>query len=214
MGIGLGLFFGFVVVGLVYLYVSTKEQWNWSKIIKRTSLILGGLFTLFILLAGGFLAKSKWWDARPLLITQLVGVSIGEKLTDVFFKHGDFKRESKADPNDKSREDYENTDKHIFLTVKDGTVRTVLYDCQEPDYKSMNGIACGDSGETIKEKFGERVRILCGKEKTDNGKFVRVYDVVDYGTRYFLHMNKVVALLIATPKDLQSFVGLNWDKCE
>lgn len=66
---------------------------------------------MFILLLGSFLAKGEWWDARPVLITQLSEVAIGGKLADVIFKHGDFKRESKRDPIDKSGEAYENSEK-------------------------------------------------------------------------------------------------------
>lgn len=214
MGIGIGLFFGFLFFGLIYLYVSTREQWNWRKICRRTAVILGGICVLLVLFLGGLLIKSFWWDVRPQLITQLAGVSVGEKLADVFFKHGDFKRDAKRDPNDKSEERYENTEKNTYILVKDGKVTNVAYYCQPFDYKPINGINCDDSGEKIKEKFGDRVRILCLNEKTEGGKFERAYDVVDYGTRYVLHMNKVVAMVIASPKDLQSYVGMNWDKCE
>ena len=220
MEIGLGIFLGLVFVGLIYLYVSTREQWDWRKIFKRSALIFGGLLALLILLIGGLIAKATWWDHRPQLMTQLGEISIGEKMSDVFFKHGDFKELIDPDYNDRGVRNYTNTEKHISITVNDGTVRTIHYLCQETDYKSVNGIACGDSGEMIKEKFGSGVRILCRKVEKQ-GKFAgikdpfsRTYDVIDYGTRYYLAMNKVVAIMIASQKDLQSFVGINWDKCE
>lgn len=101
------------------------------------------------------------------------------------------------------------------IVVKDNQIESIGHGCnkESSDYTSVNGIGCGDKGDEILEKFGGAVRILCSKNKVEDDSPVRVYDVVKYGTRYYLTQNSVIQILIAQPATLDSYVGINWDKC-
>ena len=39
ISVSVGIFFGAVFLGLIYLYVNTRERWNWSRIAKRTMVV-------------------------------------------------------------------------------------------------------------------------------------------------------------------------------
>lgn len=100
----------------------------------------------------------------------------------------------------------------VRVNVKDNQIESIGHLCNDKssDYTSVNGIRCGGKGEEILEKFGGAVRILCAKK---NDSPTRVYDVVKYGTRYYLTKNSVIQILIAQPATLDSYVGINFDKC-
>lgn len=57
MDIGTGVFLSAVFLGLIALYISTKDRWKWKKII----LILIGLPITIGLLAGGGITSYKWF---------------------------------------------------------------------------------------------------------------------------------------------------------
>ena len=78
----------------------------------------------------------------------------------------------------------------------------------------LNGVRCGDSGDDILKQFGSKVRVLCGTTDDESKMYMRVYDVVEFGTRFTLYTNKVAALSIADKEELRSWVGFNWDFCK
>ncbi len=217
MSVGLGIFLGCVFLGSIFLYLKTANSWNWKKIGRRILMAVGVLFGGGILIAGGMVGYEKW-EQRPRVVTSLEGIAVGEKLSDVIFKHGPFEKEEKqADSIRKyqDEEQYRNKDKNLSISVRAGIVGVVYYGCnKETDYTSMNKISCRDSGDKISELFGDKVRILCATKKDEYRQFLRVYDVVAYGTRYLLWQNEVRTLIIADKKELESFVGVNWDKCD
>ncbi len=205
-------------LGIVLLYRFTRDRWNWGRIVHRLSVGALSLGIGSIVLLGAVLVKTEWLDERPRIITDFQGVSLSDKLSDLFFKHGDFKKVVPKEAVEKhyGKDRYENEKKRLTVTVKHGVVELIQYRCasDQMDYDEINGISCGDSGEDILKKFGKKARILCLKQQSEYGKFVRVYDVVEYGTRYALVMNQVHSIAIAAPKDLESFIRKGWDKCE
>ena len=214
MSLGLGIFLSTVVVSILLLYRWTRERWNWGKGLKRVAL----WFSAICVVLGFSFWGYNTWEQRPRVVTSLQGIAIGEKLSDVVFNHGAFERK-KRDPDSvrkyQDTEDYEQKDKVLRISVRSGIVVSVDYGCKsEFDYASLNRISCDDSGDKIKELFGSKVRVLCSKKVDENSRFFRVYDVSEYGTRYYVWRNKVKALLIANKEELESWVGLNWDKCD
>jgi len=156
---------------------------------------------------------------RPKIEPELKGVSIGEKLGDVLFKSHGYeivkatKNENGSLP-DADETSYTNKKLRLFVTFKGDTVESVDYECsQEYEYSSLSQVACGDSSEKIKKRFGENTRILCHMDKTVRGQ-IRVYDAVEYGIRYQLYYNKVVGFAIFKPEKLSKLVGINWSKCD
>lgn len=102
------------------------------------------------------------------------------------------------------------------VTIKDNLVVSIFQSCDSEFGGSMtvNQMGCGNAGDEILSKFGGDVRILCEIKKDNWSSPTRVYDVPKYGTRYYLTTNVVEAIMIATPSTLESYIGINWDRCE
>ena len=105
---------------------------------------------------------------------------------------------------------------NLSVEFKNHKVNFIYFLCPEFNYEKLNGIGCGDTSENIKEKFGsDNIRVLCGlKPDEDTKGMFRAYDVIKYGTRYYLSTNSVLAVGLTDSKSLESKFGINWGKCE
>lgn len=152
------------------------------------------------------------WEGRPQLVTQLMGIGIGDKESDVVFKLGEFRQLPRSDKNIREGETvYASDEQRISFAERGGTVFIVQYSCKtDYDYGALNGIRCGDTGEDIFRRFGKAVRVLCSKD--GERKSERMYDVFELGTRYGLSKNKVELFQVASPESLR--VSANWVPCK
>lgn len=114
----------------------------------------------------------------------------------------------------------ENSDGSYYIgdsrvDVKDNQVITIAHECNTSfDSTSANGIHCNSNGDEILQKFNNSVRVLCPNKKAESSDLARVYDVVKYGTRYYLYQNSVSKIMVASPTTLDTFVGINWSACK
>lgn len=209
MSVGAGIFWGCVFISLVFLFIKTKQSWNWKKITLWTAAILIGV----PMLSFAYISIADYFSNRPKLITQLDGISLNDRLRDVVFKKGEF--QPSPDLNDKRL--LFNSDQSIRLEIEDNTVVGIAHFCKESfDMTRVNGIYCGATGDQIIENFGKKVRHLCAPANDDVGKFanlLRAYDVPQYGVRYLLLQNEVIAILIATEEGLNNYKPDQWEPC-
>lgn len=212
MSLGVGIVLASIFLGTVYLYVQTRDQWDWRKTWKRLLRSVGILLAIIVTLILSYFVYEKWAN-QPKLVTSLEGIIIGDRLSDVIFKHGAFEKD-KTLPNG-DEEIFFNPRKRLVLGVRNGVVRNIMYYCKrkELDFTSVNHIQCEDSGEEIYETFSNAVRVLCENITDKSLPQIRVYDAVEYGTRYRLFENKVDAFVVAEKSQLQSWAGLNWIPC-
>ena len=217
MSIGLGIFLGSVFLGTVFLYIKTRDHWNWCTIWKRFGLAALSLIALLVIAIAIPIGYEKWQE-RPQVVTSLEGLSLGEKLSDVVFRFGKFKEdpleESQQGKSDGS-ERYTNDEKRIVVYVLGGLIERVIYLCKSDiDYTSVSKIRCGDAGEEVLSRFGRGVRVQC-QTKMENSadELMRVYDIPDFGVRYFLHKNIVVGFSAMDKRRLEGATGINWGGC-
>jgi len=149
MELGTGVFLASIVLGLVYLYVQTKDRWNWKKII----LLPLSLIALFYV--GVFLYEE--WDSREethryvitdKAQTEFLSISLGDKVSDVRFKKGT--------PWGEGRDG----DVWMFhdstVIFKDKKVRAVLYSGECVICNQIFGdLGIGTSYEDLQGKLGE-----------------------------------------------------------
>ncbi len=247
MELGTGVFLSAVFLGIVALYIATKDRWNWKKIFLWPLGVIVGVSAIGRAIAYAY----EQYEERPKVLTEFKSIKLGEQFQDAIFKHGKAERETtreaerfarylveikdqKGTPKFdaievayKKAKDAEaaviakgTTDGNYFLNearvaIKDNQIESIGHRCSDEsvDYTSVNGIRCGAKGDEILEKFGGAVRVLCPKNTTEDTSLVRVYDAAKYGTRYYLTKNSVKQILIAQPAVLDSYVGINWDKC-
>lgn len=65
MSLGLAIFLGCVILGTVYLYVRTRDQWNWRTIAKRTLISLAALLGLVSVAVLGFIGYDSGYFVIP-----------------------------------------------------------------------------------------------------------------------------------------------------
>ena len=151
-----------------------------------------GLLSIGAIGAFAFWGHEKWQN-RPQVVSSLMEIAIGEKWADVVFRQGEFVVE-KTNWVKKYQDavEYFNNEKRVSFSVRNGVVTSVNYSCNSNvDYTKLNGVECGASGDKILKRFEDKVRVLCSKNADEGNMFLRVYDVVEFGTRYFLVVNKV-----------------------
>jgi len=213
MSLGLGVFLGALFLGTVTLYLKMRTIWNWRAIWRRIGLVGLGIIVLVAAATGGLVGYEKWQD-RPQVVTTLEGVSLGERMSDVVFRHGQFKPDTTDGEKDGS-ERFVSDEKRMVLFVRGGAVENVIYLCKDKtDYASAGKVACGARGEEIINRYGGGVRVQCYvKKESDLDQLRRVYDVVDFGVRYYLQQNEVIGLSVMGKQRLSEATGINWGPC-
>jgi hypothetical protein len=88
MELGTGIFLSSVFLGTIFLYVSTRDRWNWKKYFLWP---LAGLFAVSLVFVGGWIAWIKY-ENRPAIKKELEGISLGQSLADVKFRVGKVER--------------------------------------------------------------------------------------------------------------------------
>lgn len=244
MGLGTGIFLSAIFLGLVALFIATKDRWNWKKI----ALWPLGIIFAFSVIGGVSAYGYRLYNERLQVPTTFQGIQLGQTFDDAEFKLGKAQTRSEAigkfleSIKDKAatseyaeanaaliaarEEEARAASKKVRngeywfgsdrVTIKNNLVADIFYRCDSAigDFTAVNQIGCGASGDEILAKFGSDVRILCAAKQRDGDGPSRVYDVIKYGTRYYLTTNSVEAILVATPSTLKSYVGLNWDRCK
>ena len=221
MTAGEGIFYGLVFLGFIYLYIQTRDRWNWKKIALW---FVGGLATFIALLYAyifidGFLSKGKFIPDKPQVVSNLIGVTLGEKVSDAQFRTGAKKKKGENSDYEFPKENWK-----YFQSSKDGTIERIGIWCVEDaiSYPSLygaevNGVNCGDKGEKIFEKYGkEKIRISCLKESIGDvdPDTARAYDAIDYGVRYVLLVNSVSGIYVSPPESLKDGAGKKWVDCK
>ncbi len=223
MGIGIGIFLGLSICGLIYLYTQTKNDWNWKRIWKRIG--IGVCLVILIpillwLLLIGYESIQRSNDNKPKKITSLNGVNLGDSLSDVKFRVPLVlsKELSKAWDQETYSVLTEKIDQNYTFN-SDGKLDGIVQWCinwkkgTPTSIESINGITCWQKSEDILEKYGEKsIRISCTKDSLDTQ---RAYDAVDYGVRYVLSSNSIFGIWLIDPKDLKDISkSKSWIPCD
>lgn len=200
MTLGTGIFLSSIFLGLCYLFIQTKNRWNWKKICFWSL----GLPLLLTILMIGYFSVNSLIENLPKIITEIKGIHLGDSKSDLIFKH-----ELSEEPSNETLF-FTNNVQAIF--DKENKVNGLIYVCTNNDYWSdstkVNGISCYDSGDKIIDHFGkEKVNILCQSEQkveTDKPSTAhiqkRFYTTPQYNVEYILNKNIVEAFFIKKPK--------------
>ena len=87
MSVGTGIFLGLLSLGLVYLYVQTREKWNWKKIAKGFGFVCAALLILVVGTIGYFLVPD-WWGNRPRPVSEYASLRFGMSMDEVLYIKG------------------------------------------------------------------------------------------------------------------------------
>ena len=186
MSLGLSVVLSSVLLGVVAIFIATKDRWNWNKIILWP---LAGL----ILIASGFWLYNTI-EQRPKVQTKLWDIPLGAIKSDVKFLKG-----VPSDPQKAGREDdwvyrFENSgggwDYIYRVKYEDGKVWSVHYFAGSKTAfgPGIEGIELGDPLEKITQKFGSPSHVSSAKSELN-----RIFSFSKYQVAFELKENRVIS---------------------
>jgi len=197
MTLGTGIFLSSVLLGLIFLFHTTKDRWNWKKGAKRFAIA----FLIAALLGGGWIAYEELdLDIGPYLETaeptkqyELGGIRLGSDVDDLIF--------AKGKPNKRKKNKGSETLTFVSeyssdwrIEVVDNKVATITaVDGVSYWNGNLNGITIGTTLKKLLERLGELETLLASADRT-----TRVYLYPKYNTFYELRRSKVTTMGIMT----------------
>ena len=189
MSLGTSIFLSSLVLAIVSLYITTKDRWNWKKIILWPILSLFGLALLVVIWIS--VPTSVSVEFKPEVQTSFWGISLNATKDDVTFLKGKPSNVEKGNWEWWLYEErsalYQDTDTY-GVVFKGDRLRLVYYD--GTNYSSaplLQGKSWVQRGaEDVTEKFGTPSHV----SKSQDG-LVRVYCYSSYNTFFVLEKNKV-----------------------
>jgi len=187
MSLGLGIFLSAVFLGIIALFLATRDRWNWRKIVLWP---ICAVLVLSILGGIGFYVYN-----RPKPQTSFWGISLNSTAAGVKFMKG-----TPADSIDENLWVYKQTyssnrEATVFVRFQDGNVKGVVFSgsrsSQEP---ALQGIKVNDNLDKVIKKFGEPSYISRHQDELS-----RIYSFSKYNLVFWLTANKVTMYGIYNP---------------
>ncbi len=202
MSLGIAIFLSSVILGIIILFISTKDRWNWKKIILWPALVLVGLSIL--LGAGYYIIQSI--SNRPEPQTSFLNISLDSTKGDIKFLKGEPDKGS----NDgiwfysKGKEETSS----FFIIFKDNKIRVIGYDGKYFRSPSFQGVSIGASYDEIINKFGQPSYVSISEDELS-----RILSYDRYNIFFGLEENKVFSFGIYN-KSLGPFKFKNEKKAD
>lgn len=199
MTTGEGIFWGAAVVGLIVLYVATKDRWRWKRIMKWA----GAILLIPVAGVGGWLGWENWVNSQPRLEFSLYDISIGQSMDDVLYKKGKPDSEksncSPAKPECKSDA--------IWTYQKDDLTYIVSFEQSEVEWIAANtgfgnrhalptfrGMSNYWGQAETEELYGPPTNVSINADKTQ-----RLVTFTKYGVFFTFEKDEVVGVGVLSP---------------
>jgi hypothetical protein len=184
LDIGTGIFSGLAFVGLVWLYVATRERWRWRRLIVWGGVLVALPAAAFV----GWLYLADYRESLPQLQESFWELQPGITTHEVLFRKGE--------PQQKSDDYwvYTRKDEGVFylVGVGSGKVQHVLaltHDGNRMYLPSMQGISNHSTQDEVERKFGKPDAVSVFKDQTR-----RQLSYMKYGVAFELERNRVISL--------------------
>lgn len=184
MELGTGVFLAGFALAVVWLFLGTKDRWNWRRIMRW----LGGIALVVILLGAGvvYLAvrdTGHWAKAQ----TEFAGLRLGQAESDVRFRKGE------PSSTEVDAWEFNKTNERLLVLFEDGKVRVIL---EQPmnNFASLLGIRKGDTVDDLTRRLGEP-----GFSSSSRDGMKRLYHYPQLHAVYSLEVGSVTAFGIYDP---------------
>jgi hypothetical protein len=195
LSIGTSIFLSVVLLSVVLLFISTKDRWNWKKIILFA---VGGSLIIGLLLGGGYWAYMTI-STRPHLQSSFLGTPISASKSEVKFLNGEPLRKT-------GNEEWETWEyvgnkgtyaRFVYnIVFKQDKIYCIVLlggDSFHPygtgywdNYIRVQGFGYDNSHKSIIQKFGQPSHISMSKDD-----LARVLSFKKYGVFFVLNKNKI-----------------------
>lgn len=189
--LGTGVFLSAIFLGLIGLYASTKDRWNWKKVVLRGG---GGFIALIAALGLGIWGYS-WFESRPVPQDELMGIKLAMTPQEVKYLKGELQKH----PNDNNVFWTTDDGKHRPLTairfVDSAVVEVMALSFLSDPLPNVANVSSYSGSKEIEEKLGKPTKILMS---TDSLTKMMVYD--NYRVWFSLRQEKIEAVGVFEPK--------------
>lgn len=156
MDVGTSIFLGFTLLGVITLYIATRDRWKWRKIVVRSS---AGC-CLFLLIVWGGVAATAAYQNRLVPIHGYQGLQVTDSKADVRFKKGE--PTAVSEPIWAYAADDKTWD--TVIVFKGEVIRAIFYEGTCTYCNALNGINIGTSYEAVIEKLGQPTMTSASKD--------------------------------------------------
>jgi len=201
MNLGLSIFLSSIFLGIIVLFIATKDRWNWKKIIIR--LLVGTICVGVLAVAGNFIYE-KHSDYRikhkipdsPEVMNSFWDIPLDSTQEDIKFLKGKPSEILEDDDWVYKSDKNSSYDKYVYLIrFKDGKIRFIVCITDESFLSGIQGISSNSSSENIINKFGEPTNISVSEDGLS-----RIYSFDKYHVFFTLKKNKVADYGVYNPE--------------
>ena len=196
MSTGTAIFLSALMIGVVILYRSTKDQWNWKKGIKRG---FAAVIGLVVVLTSWYMIY-EWNSKRPRKHDSYMGIALRITEDEVLFLKGKPNKDSEPDfwVYDLPESSSNNKDgAWIAIRFKNKKIRiveAVPYGNPGRWQYNLDQVSIGDSSEEVVKKFGQDYTISASEDGLN-----RIYSFPKFQIFFALAANRVENLGIYDP---------------
>ncbi len=146
MDVGAGIFWGLVFLGLIVLYLFTRDRWKWRKIVLRTLFGVVALGSVIGSIAFGY----SVYENRVVAVAEFMGLKLSDTRGDIKFKKGASLLQNESEWAYKDRDGNWET----VVKFRSEKVRMIQYVGICTYCNSLNGLGIGTNYERLIEKLG------------------------------------------------------------
>ena len=169
MSLGLGIFLSSLFLGIIFLFVSTKDRWKWKKILFIWPLC----FVLVVGVIGGtWFYIYNYYENKPKtsIYEAYLNIPLNASEAELIFLQGDeYKTKRYSEDNNNIHYLYITEDKNgINVRIKENKIwRISCYETTSYSCSSLNEIQIHDSANEVKEKLGEPSYVSISDDNTE-----------------------------------------------
>lgn len=199
MTTGEGIFWGLAFVGLIWLYVATKDRWKWKRIMKWIGIVL----LIPIVCLGVWAGWEKWVESQPRIELSLYEINVGQSMDDVIYKKGKPDKEEVNCPTGKTecageaRWFYITDDITYIVSFEQSKVRWIsahLRDGKRYALPNFRGLSNYSGQAEVEELYGPPTKVSVSADKTR-----RLVSFVKYAVFFTFEKDEIISVGVMTP---------------
>lgn len=192
MSLGTSIFLSAILLGIIALFIATKDRWNWKKIFLWPFAVL---FTLAVVIGAGVWVYSLISE-RPHVQTAFWEIPLEATKSDVKFLKGE---PTKLDGENVwvyvTKKGYSNEDFYHVIYFNGDKLRASLYTGPYLGSPGIQGLDIGATQEAILKKFGTPSTISVSEDDLE-----KIFSFREYNVFFSVRENKAYALGMFNPQ--------------
>lgn len=181
MNLGLSIFLSSLFLGIIILFIFTRDRWNWKKIIIKSVVII----LVISLISGLAIFIGHKMSNAPKKMNEFLGISLTDTKDDILFLKGE--------PTKITEEGYwDYEESNFFIAFENNKVKYILCFANFP---FLQGIKMHSESKKVINKFGPP-----SSKDISPSKTIHCYWYKKYNVFFWLEQDRVIAFGIYNPE--------------